>query len=248
MRGIYHITHSASGKRYIGKSINVLHRLQTHKCYLRKPVRSKKKTNVHLWNAVQRYGWGAFNCGIIEELPNATEEELRDRELYWMDYYNTCSRSHGYNLRRDSSSASVVHQETRERLSKRSAGKSNPNYGNSWSLEMRQRESAAAKLRHSKGGVYGEEWKKKLAANSKKYWSDPNNRRNVSNKIKVIKQKYTFSQLTPEGELVRTWGSMAEIIEENPTFRPPAIYGCCDGYKKTHRGFAWAKEQKRNHT
>jgi hypothetical protein len=47
-----------------------------------------------------------------------------------MDNYKSTDREFGYNLRRDSSTQMIVHEETKQLLSKCNLGENNPNYGN----------------------------------------------------------------------------------------------------------------------
>ena len=47
-----------------------------------------------------------------------------------MDDYKSTDRQFGYNLRRDSSTQMIVHEETKQLLSEKYQGENNPNYGN----------------------------------------------------------------------------------------------------------------------
>ena len=62
-------------------------------------------------------------------------------------------------------------------------------------------------------------------------------RRKVS-KAKTIFKIYQYSK---EGDLIRKWDSMLDILEENPDYFRIAIYNCMNGYKKSYRGFIWKK-------
>jgi hypothetical protein len=47
-----------------------------------------------LQNAYNTYGTGNFTIEIIEE---CTEENLDEREIYWIDFYHSYDREYGYN-------------------------------------------------------------------------------------------------------------------------------------------------------
>ena len=113
--GIYSITHVESGKRYIGKSINIEARWCRHR---------SAKTNRHLVSAFEKYGIQSFSFEVIQAFESVDENAIADAELYWIDHFNTCNRDFGYNLRRDSSSLSETHQETRAKM--REAWKTRP--------------------------------------------------------------------------------------------------------------------------
>lgn len=147
--GIYCIEHVESGKKYIGKSKNIENRLSSHMSALTKDEYDKNE-NRHLWNAVKYYGIHNFEMYVVEELP-LDESLIAEREIHWMDYYNTCNRNFGYNLRRDSETRMVLPPETIRRMSEARMGEKNPrfgkfkeenpNYRNFWSDEQKERQS-----------------------------------------------------------------------------------------------------------
>ena len=107
--GIYCIEHVASGKKYIGKSVDIELRTLKHKSLCTRTSTSKN-SNRYLRAAVQKYGWEAFTTYTVEEFPEVDEALIADREVYWMDFYKSLDREFGYNLVRDSSSG-VKHSE-----------------------------------------------------------------------------------------------------------------------------------------
>ena len=83
MIGIYKITKKSNGKSYIGQSNDIERRLQEH----------KYKKDIPVEMAIQKYGINAFEYEVIEE---CSLEELDEREIYWIAYYNTF-KGFGYN-------------------------------------------------------------------------------------------------------------------------------------------------------
>lgn len=88
MIGIYRIINIKNNKCYVGQSKDIDARIKKHKNFLLK----NKHWNNHLQNAWNKYGEENFKFEIIEE---CKEEELNDREIYWIKYYD--SLRNGYN-------------------------------------------------------------------------------------------------------------------------------------------------------
>jgi len=240
---IYSITNTIDGKRYIGKTKNLANRKNYHLYALRLDNRNLS-CNRHLYNAVKKYGIENFIFEIIESFDHLDESLLSERELFWMTELNTLSRTHGYNLRSDSSTRCFVHDETKQIISINFKGKGNPNHGNNWTKEMKSSMSETAKNRHLSGGIYGDEWRKKISDASKRMWKDERLKSQMAEKVRLKKLKYDFEQYTKSGELIRVWSDVAAILEENPSYKWQNIYSVCNGYKKSYMGFVWKKVLK----
>lgn len=240
--GIYCIRHGRTGRRYIGKSVNVEARLSTHKYHLTRSPRDPRKTNRHLWNAVRKYGWGEFETWTIEAFDETNEALIAERELYWMDALRTCDRQFGFNIRRDSQTSMVVHEETRRLISAQTKGEANPNFGNFWSDDQREN---MRQSRLSRADRYGDEWRDHVGAGSRLHWAaNPEKRATMGAKIAEIKRTYDFLQLDLDGRLIRIWDSVLQIEQALPGFCRQPIYSVCHGWKKTYRGFSWRQVPK----
>ena len=90
MIGIYKITNKINGNIYIGLSVDIYRRWQSHKQRYHK--KSNKEYNKVLYKAFHKYGIENFTFEIIEE---CALEQLREREKYWIAYYD--SYHNGYN-------------------------------------------------------------------------------------------------------------------------------------------------------
>ena len=87
--GIYCIENKVNGKKYIGQSVNIEERWQTHKSKLK----DNKHINSYLQNSWNKNGESAFEFSIIEL---CDVNELNEREVYWIEFYN--SFDSGFNL------------------------------------------------------------------------------------------------------------------------------------------------------
>lgn len=83
--GIYKINFP-SGKSYIGLSTNIQQRMIQHK---------KTKDELPVHQAIQKYGLKEENIEILEEFDLLNKELLPEREIYWINYFNTYND--GYN-------------------------------------------------------------------------------------------------------------------------------------------------------
>lgn len=83
MIGIYKITHKKTGKSYIGQSNNIERRFKEH-C---------SKSESAIGQAIKMYGSNSFDFKILEE---CELNELDDREIYWIEHFNTY-KGYGYN-------------------------------------------------------------------------------------------------------------------------------------------------------
>lgn len=241
--GIYCIENLKDGKRYIGKSINIEKRIAFHKYNLTRPEPNRKVVNRHLYNAVQKHGIDNFDFYIIQEFPIIDDESISISELFWIDTFSTCDRKYGYNLRRDSSTKMLVHEETRELQRQISTGETNPNYGNYWSDKQKERMSEIAKSRH-RSGFYSDEWKEKISKRSVELWKNESKKSQMAKSVSKAKQKFKFVQMDENLNELRTWDSIEEILSENPTWKWQNIYSVCNGYKKRIYGYKWKKVLK----
>lgn len=87
---IYIITNDINNKVYIGQTIQTLKkRFNGHCCY----SKTDRSINMYIKRAIHKYGKQHFEIQLLEECPI---EQLNDREIYWINYYD--SYNNGYNL------------------------------------------------------------------------------------------------------------------------------------------------------
>lgn len=90
MVGIYKITNKINGRCYIGQSINIKQRWKDH----RKDAFWKNDHNYNypLYKAIRKYGIENFSFEVLEE---CSQELLNEREIYYIQKYNSLHK--GYN-------------------------------------------------------------------------------------------------------------------------------------------------------
>ncbi len=92
MRGIYKITNTKDGKCYIGKSEDLAERLKNHI----QSLTHNNNRNKHMQSAYNESGVGSFSIEILEELDE--DDDINERERYYIELYKSYDRNYGYNL------------------------------------------------------------------------------------------------------------------------------------------------------
>ena len=237
--GIYCIQNIENKKVYIGKSINIYSRITTHIYNLNN---SSKDENRHLINAWNKYGSDKFVYFVLEYL-DPDEELVSSRELYWILFYKSTDRTFGYNLRMDSSTKMIVHDETKKILSKKFTGEQNPNFGNKWSFNKKLKLSNKIKNQFKEGRerMTSEQAKEKIKIRNNRWKNNPELKEKMISKVREKNTKYKIYQYTKDEILIKIWDSINDIILQNPTYKRHNIYAVCSGEKPTMYGYKWKK-------
>lgn len=90
MIGIYKITNLLNKQSYIGQSICVESRIKQHILSSEKEYAREYDSPIH--KSIRKNGLNNFKFELLEECP---KEKLNEREIYWINYYN--SYLNGYN-------------------------------------------------------------------------------------------------------------------------------------------------------
>jgi group I intron endonuclease len=200
-----------------------------------------KHENEHLINAWHKYGEENFDYKVLEYFETVDEVLIKERELYWMDFYQSINRDKGYNLRRDSSTKMILHSETVEKYKKRTGSK-NPNFGNKWSEEKKLYMSNLKKSQYQSGEIKPNmEGIRKGVQIFQKKLTDPEYKKRFAEKVSVSKTKYKIEQYSKNGEYIKTWNCVNEILQHNPDYKWQQIYSVCSGNKPSIYGYVWKK-------
>lgn len=207
--GIYCIFNTKTGKRYVGKSINIHGRIKAHITGLN---RRSKDENRHLINSYHKHGRSSFGYEVLEYLSDTDLEKLKERELFWMEHLKCLDRRYGYNLRKDSSSNMIVHEETRIKLS-----------------------NASKNRREKFPDLHASIGKK-----TKKFWEEnPEIKLVMAEKVSIATTNYTIIQLDKDMGIVNEYPTQKYLKSQLPDYYLPAILQVCGGLKSSYKGFYW---------
>lgn len=159
--GIYSITNVISGKVYVGSTIRLKRRWGEHKLALKQ----NNHHNPHLQSSWDKYSEDSFNFMVCEYVDN--QEQLVDREQYWLDFYRMHTDVYNILLVVDRLNGMLGKKHTKEtrqqmsisaysrplgyrhtekakgKISAANIGELNPNYGRVYTDEERDRLSKA---------------------------------------------------------------------------------------------------------
>jgi len=104
---IYLIENKANGNKYVGQTV-----MQLNKRWLAHIQESKTFSERPLYRAMNKYGLDNFNIKVLEE---TTEDKLSEREIYWIEYFNSYNR--GYNATTGGESNKNIREDVRDKIS-----------------------------------------------------------------------------------------------------------------------------------
>lgn len=170
--GIYRITHTPTGRDYIGSARRVRSRMRRHRLELR----VGKHTNEHLQRAWAKYGEAQFECALVESVEHVAD--LLTREQFHID-----ARNPAFNLCRKAGSSLGIKRrpETVEKIRR-------ANTGRKATAEAKANLSAAWKTRPP----MSEESRRKLSASLKAHYSLPEARAKLSERGRGKKRSSEF--------------------------------------------------------
>jgi len=124
---------------YIGSSCTLSRRWTDHK----KLLRRNKHYTIHLQRAWNIYGEKSFVFEVIERVPN--KSNLLKREQYYIDFYKSYNKRHGYNCNPTAGSQlGFKHsKESKLKMSKSHSGKKHHYFGKSSPMLGRHHTDAA---------------------------------------------------------------------------------------------------------
>lgn len=220
--GIYCIENITTNKKYIGQSTNISDRWRKHISELN----HNSHHNDYLQKAWNKYGEEDFKFYILEY---CNEDDLDNKEIYYINFYNTTDRKYGYNLKSGGQSSCHPTEEVKNKISE-SNKKAYQNH------ELRELRSMCAlnqwsnpeikeKIMGSNNGMYGkhhtEETKQKIRKNRS---GIPSHRRNTT-PVLCIELNQKFDDATEAGKKLSLDSS--------------SILKVCQGKRKTCGGYHW---------
>ena len=171
---------------------------------------NSNQENPHLINSWTKYGRKNFIYVVLEY---CDIEDLCKKEVYYIRLYNSIDREFGYNLRIDEEEEMICSEETKEKMS----------------ISRNLREQRFPGLSKEVGGKVSEFWK-----------NNPDSKlemaKNVSDKHRIY--KIAKLDLTSKN-ILSIFESKFDLKETHPDYYYQAILGCCQGNKKSYKGFGW---------
>lgn len=211
--GIYVIKNIVNNKVYVGKAVNIYRRIKAHVTALNTKSLDE---NRHLINSWHKYGRDSFTYYvaeyIVEENRDILDNILKKSELKWFNILNSLDPKKGYNMRYDSESGMTCSESTLELKSINTTNR----YLN---VEEKIKASENAKLTRANNIESYELSKEKLAYSNRQY------------KIAQCDKN--------SGKIIKIFEIIKEVSDEFPDFYLQAIKGCCQGTKKSYKGFRW---------
>lgn len=254
MKGIYKITNSINQKVYIGQSDRLNDRKREHFYRLKR----NEHNNEHLQKSYDKYGEENFIFEIIEET-----DDLDNREIYWINEYGGINSELNYNLKDPLTKKWCDY--IRLKQCKIMAGENNPNFGNKWSKEQKEKlskvrkgktleevlgvnDAKLSKLKMSKsqkGRKHPEEVKEKIrqANIGEKNPAYGKGYRQVGEKNpmwgKAASTRKGVLQMNENGDIIKEYNFLSEV--KTYGFNPSNVLNCANGKNgyKTSKGFYW---------
>lgn len=218
MIGIYKIENQINGKAYIGQSINIEQRWKTH-------IREGK--NYHeggrgyaIHKAISKYGVENFSFVVLEE---CKEEELNDREKYWISQYD--SYYNGYNCTKGGDGAT-------DHFKKRVFCY---NLNGEYLEEFESVKEAAEFLGINPMCISNCCSGKQRASHGFQF---SHKKKTMGKTIQTLGSAKRVGQYTKDGELVAEYPSASDAARAM-NLTKHSIADCCRGRQKTSAGYIW---------
>lgn len=249
--GVYSVINLINNKIYIGQSIDVERRWLQHRY---------GKGNIILRNAIKKYGIENFTFNMLDilDVENKSKtqitEELTALEQKWFDLEQPFLRENGYNIQKTSKPNLTSNRDFNfgEKISKikidnNHTGKNIKQY-DLYGNFIQEWKSAAEveRVMGFKAENISASCLRKSKSSNNFIWRFINDEitiediKSCNNRVKPITRK--IKQLTINNELVRTWQSFKELVN-NSDFDSRPVKDCCNGKRSNYKGYCWDFER-----
>lgn len=213
---IYLIENKINGHKYIGQTRQkLLQRLKMH------VTESKSKSHRPLYKAFKKYGIGNFKVSILEK---CSPELLDEREVFWIDFYNTFQDPQHYNCTPGGEGYNLT-EEMKKRISERMK---NVPRGEQWEKNM------------------SDSLKKKIERGEKWGFLDPSKHgdgKHTKRKVKAIPVKNLSgnTKYKPISDEILIFDSAKDAIKELTGLQSSGAIHAAIKHGWTAYGYKWEK-------
>lgn len=251
---VYLITNKLNNKKYVGQVISSKGYLKRYSEHIYEslhtstnPLRENhSKTCLH--KAIKKYGVKNFEIKLIED--NIDENDIDNRESYWISYYNSFIKDGGYNM---TTGGQGIHNYKFDEKTLENISQKVKSY---WrDLKENHRDDYDKWCQHlsdiNKDKVVSEETREKLSEYAKQRIGELNHfygKQHKESTKKAISESNSkrVGMFSLDNELLREFSSIYEatnyLIENNITKNKNAssrISKICRGIDKTAYGYIW---------
>lgn len=110
---VYKVTCVVNGKILIGSTTNLYDRVCQYRSDINRP-NPLKHYNKRFYEDVLKYGIKSFTIDIVETYTIISDKELKNKETYYMNLYDSLNPNKGYNIRQDIDGRYICAESTRE--------------------------------------------------------------------------------------------------------------------------------------
>lgn len=229
MIGIYKLTNVINNKYYIGQSKNIEKRLKSH-------ISDSKRVNnqrgqTPLYDDMRFFGHDNFRLEILEE---CKENELDEKEKYYIEKYDAINDKKGYNQTKEAygfKDPRIIDESHSPEI-----------------MEMHGRRIREWNLKQWQDPDYREKKSKELSELQIKRLKDPEyyNKKKADLKKATDKKKKRIAQYDKQGNLIAVFNGMREA-ERAMGVANDTIGKVCRGVKnrKTAKGYVWKYLQEK---
>ena len=118
---VYKITCKPNGKILIGSTTNLYSRINHYRNDVNKD-NPLKHYNKAFYDDLIKYGITCFIVDIVEQFDDISAIELKNKETYYMNLFNSLDSDVGYNIRQDVNGKYICADSTKETKRLREAG------------------------------------------------------------------------------------------------------------------------------
>lgn len=163
---IYKITNIVNGKVYIGQTKELLSKRFLGHCHC-------KSHRSHISSAIIKYGRENFTIDQIDQAQ--TQEELDNKEIYWISFYDSINRDKGYNILPGGSGRKHTEESKKKMSESRKGRRNSPEAIERTRLSnigRKRKEGTGAKISAAlkgkkRGPIWTEEQKKEIGQRNK---------------------------------------------------------------------------------